>query len=64
MKVIARKEVCAGHARCAALAPEVFELDSDGYIAFEEKNVEPIFEQKAERAVRSCPERVLSIVDE
>ena len=64
LKIIARKQACAGHARCAALAPEVFELDADGFIAFKEKTVPPGLEQKAQRGVRSCPERVLSIADE
>ena len=39
MKIIADKTRCAGHARCAAVADQLFELDSNGYIAFQEKIV-------------------------
>ncbi len=61
MKIIARKEVCAGHARCAAYAPEIFDLDDDGYIGFSEKEVPATLTRQAERGVLSCPERALSL---
>ena len=64
MKVIARKDACAGHARCHAVAPEVFDLDDVGYISFTEKEVPPELEAQARRGVRACPERVLSIQGE
>ena len=61
MKIIADKTRCAGHARCAAVADQLFELDSDGYIAFQEKFVPPGAEELAKRGVRACPERALKI---
>ena len=64
MKIIARQAACAGHARCMAVAPEVFELDDVGYIAFSEKEVPPGLEAQARRGVRACPERILSIEGE
>jgi ferredoxin len=64
LKIKARKESCAGHARCAAVAPQVFELDDVGYIAFSEKEVPPELEAQARRGVRACPERILSIEGE
>lgn len=63
LKIIARRERCAGHARCAATAPEIYSLDDDGYIAFAEKDVPPGREQEAARGARACPERVLSLVE-
>ena len=61
MKVIANTALCSGHARCAAVAPEVFTLNDDGYIGFEEKTVTPGLEAQAERGVRACPERALRL---
>ncbi len=61
MKIIADKTRCAGHARCAAVADQLFELDSNGYIAFQEKFVPVGAEELAKRGVRACPERALKI---
>jgi ferredoxin len=61
MKIIADKTRCAGHARCAAVADQLFELDSNGYIAFQEKFVPAGAEELAKRGVRACPERALKI---
>lgn len=63
MKIVVRREACAGHARCAAVAPELFELDDDGFIGFSEKKVPAGLEDKARRGARSCPERVISLSD-
>ena len=63
MKIIANQTLCAGHARCAAVAPEVFDLTDDGYIGFEEKEIGPEHEALARRGVRACPERALSIIE-
>jgi ferredoxin len=64
LKIKANKDACAGHARCAAVAPEVYELDDVGYIAFTEKDVPPGLEAQARRGARACPERVLSVEGE
>ena len=61
MKIVANKQRCAGHARCAAVADQLFELNSDGYIGFEEKQVPPGLEELARRGVRACPERALKL---
>jgi ferredoxin len=61
MKIIADKNRCAGHARCAAVADQLFELDSNGYIAFQEKDVPAGAEELARRGVRACRERALKI---
>jgi ferredoxin len=64
MKIIADKTRCAGHARCAAVSEEIFELDPSGYIGFEEKAVATGSEVVARRGVRACPERALKISDD
>jgi len=63
MKIVADKTRCAGHARCAAVADQLFELDDDGYIGFAEKLVPVGMEDVARRGVRACPERALKIVE-
>jgi ferredoxin len=64
MKIIALRTRCAGHARCAAIAEQLFELNADGYIAFDEKTIPPELEALARRGVRACPERALKISED
>jgi ferredoxin len=52
---------CAGHARCEAIAPGLFTLDSEGYIATEGFEVPEGEEALAKRAARACPERVITV---
>jgi ferredoxin len=61
MKVTVDTARCVGHARCAAVAPEVYELNSDGFNVTAEKEIGPELLQKAIRGMRACPERVISI---
>ena len=51
---------CAGHARCAALAPTLFSLNEEGYIAVDGFEVQPGEEALAKRAARACPERAIT----
>jgi ferredoxin len=60
MRIQVDRELCQGHARCYALAPELFELDDIGH-AFERRSEVPIeLEDKARQATQSCPERAIS----
>jgi ferredoxin len=61
VKIVADRSKCAGHARCAAVS-EIFELDSNGYIGFDEKSVPQAMEALAQRGVRACPERALKLI--
>ncbi|NKI16417.1 ferredoxin [Spongiibacter sp. KMU-166] len=63
MKIIVNRSSCVGHARCAAVAPEIFPLDDDGYIATDSFTVLEGQEQLAQRGARACPERALSVAD-
>lgn len=54
---------CEGHARCAAIAPKVYELDDSGYNQTAEKIVGPDLKADAVRGARACPERVITVVD-
>lgn len=61
MKVRVDHPRCQGHARCYALAPELFELDDNGYIRPGDVEVPGGQEALAQRAVRACPERALAL---
>jgi ferredoxin len=61
MKIRINKSLCVGNARCAAVAPELFPLDDDGYIAVEEIDVPAGKEELARRGAKSCPERIIII---
>jgi ferredoxin len=63
MRIRIDKALCVGNARCAAVAPELFPLNDDGYIAVEEIEVPPGKEDLARRGARACPERII-IVEE
>ena len=64
MKVKVDTERCVGHARCAAVAPEVFELDDDGFNVTAEQEIDPALEKQARRGARACPERVITIEED
>lgn len=61
MRIIVHREKCQGHARCAAMAPHIFELDDEGYILPGDLAIAPEQERDAWRGAKSCPERALEI---
>ncbi|MFE9096774.1 ferredoxin [Streptomyces sp. NPDC007264] len=61
MKITVDRNKCSGHARCNAVAPELFELDDAGYVTLEESEVPPHLEAQARRGVMACPERAVSL---
>lgn len=63
MHVTVDRTRCVGHALCAAAAPDVFELDDDGYCATEHVEVSPDLEPQAQEGVLSCPEQAITIED-
>ncbi|WP_066515999.1 ferredoxin [Sphingobium cloacae] len=62
MKIIVHKEKCQGHARCWAKAPQIFELDDEGYIMPGDIDVAEEDERLAWKGAKSCPERALEIL--
>jgi ferredoxin len=55
---------CSGHARCAAVAPQIYRLDDDGYNTVGEQEVSPGDEEMARRGARACPERAIEILED
>ncbi|MBA1277987.1 MULTISPECIES: ferredoxin [Pseudomonadaceae] len=64
MKVVVDSKACAGHARCNHVAPGLYELDENGYIASADFTVEAGQEGLALRGARACPERAIQILED
>ena len=64
MKVQVDVAGCVGHGRCAALAPDVYELDDLGYQEHGVIDVPAGSEPDAERGALACPERILTLRDD
>lgn len=63
MRIELRRDVCSGHGRCYALAPDVFQPDDVGYC-------DPLFETvpenlhaQARLGADNCPEDAISLVE-
>ncbi|ODU04509.1 MAG: hypothetical protein ABS81_09545 [Pseudonocardia sp. SCN 72-86] len=55
---------CMGNARCYAVAPELFELNDEGYVDTELIDVPEGRERMARLAVESCPEQVIATTED
>ncbi len=65
MKVRVDPDRCEGHARCHALAPELFEPDDFGNAtAVGDGAVPPGMEGRARLAAANCPEYAVEIVED
>jgi ferredoxin len=64
MKIDIEKAKCVGNARCAAVAPGLYPLNDDGYIAVETIDVPAGSETLARRGARACPERIIHVGDD
>lgn len=63
VKIRVNVQGCVGHARCAAVAPEVYELDDDGFNTTAYKEVDESLRSQAIRGMRACPEKIISVDD-
>ena len=65
LKVKVDREKCQGHARCAALAPELFELDELGNAREKgDGTVPPALAGKADLAKANCPELAIEVIED
>jgi ferredoxin len=59
MRVQIDQAACAGHGQCAAAAPDVYELDDDGFVL-------PVtavaHDEHAVDGADACPERAITII--
>jgi ferredoxin len=64
MRVWVDSDKCQGHSRCYALAPELFDVDVEGFArVVVEGDVPADLEAKARLAVANCPEGAISVGD-
>jgi ferredoxin len=62
MRVRVDPERCQGHSRCYSLAPELFDVDDDGFAyVLIEGELPAHLEDKAALAVANCPERAITV---
>ncbi len=65
MKIHVDPELCQGHNRCYALAPELFDIDDFGNATAKGDGlVPPGLESKARLAEANCPEFAVSITED
>ena len=65
LKVKVDSERCQGHARCAALAPELFRLDDLGNAhEIGDGTVREALVEKAYLAKSNCPEMAIEVIEE
>jgi ferredoxin len=65
LKVRVDRTRCQGHARCNALAPELFDLDELGNAReVGDGGVPPGLEEKAWLARANCPELAIEVIEE
>jgi ferredoxin len=63
-KVVVDYELCEANAVCMKLAPEVFQVDAQDNLHVLLEQVPADLLDKVQNAVRRCPKRALSLVDE
>jgi len=65
LRVAVDADLCQGHNRCYALAPELFDVDDYGTaFVIGDGTVAPDLEDKARLAVANCPEYAISITED
>ncbi len=64
MRVEVNSELCQGHNRCFALAPELFDVDDYGNaVVIGDGEVSAELADKARLALANCPEYAITIID-
>lgn len=59
MKVVVDEDLCEGHGKCEAAAPEVFELGDDDLSHVLVDDVHEELRAKVENAIRLCPRQAI-----
>ncbi len=64
MRVEVNTELCQGHNRCYALAPELFDVDDYGTaVVIGDGTVSSDLEEKAKLAAANCPEYAITVTE-
>jgi ferredoxin len=64
MRIVFDRSACQGHNRCYLLAPELFDVDDDGYaVLLIDGEVPTELEAKARLAADNCPEYAIELTE-
>ena len=62
MKIAYDRDACQGHNRCYQLAPELFDVDEEGYaVLLVTGEVPAELEEKAQLCADNCPEFAIEV---
>jgi len=65
MKITYNRELCQGHNRCYMLAPEIFDVDDEGYAVLKITGELPEeLHEKGQLCVDNCPEYAIELADD
>lgn len=67
LNVMVDEALCAGHGRCAVTAPDIFELDDEGYCTLAGKGPVEFRDEQADDArdaERVCPEGAVRVTED
>ncbi|MGW1545850.1 ferredoxin [Streptomyces sp. NPDC002346] len=62
-KAVIDTDKCVGHGQCAMMAPDVFDLDAEGYARVVVADITDGLRRDAETAAMACPEQAIRIED-
>lgn len=63
MRVNVNLPACEGHGLCTQVAPDVYELDDEGYVRLRQDPVPEALAASAAAGARVCPVTALSLQD-
>lgn len=63
MKIHVDSAACEGHGLCAQVAPEVYEIDDEGYVQMRVSDIPPTLAEAAASGARVCPVAALKVVE-
>ena len=64
MKIEFDRDKCQGHNRCYMLAPDLFDVDDEGYAILRDAGTVPgELERQAQLAADNCPEVAITLVE-
>ncbi len=64
MKIRVDRRLCAGHALCAAQAPDLYSLDEDGFCSADGVQVAPHQFALARLGALHCPEGAITLIED
>ena len=65
MRIVFDRDKCQGHSRCYMLAPELFDVDDEGYAVVRvDGSVPAELERQARLAADNCPEFAISVEED